>query len=125
MALHLAAYGGRNDSLFHGAISESMFHPAYPQVADQEPQLKTVLDGVGCTGDSNPVDCLRGQNVWDLQTLNTLAPFPGREEPPIFYWTPSVDGEFLTDLPYKSFELGKIVQVPVLFGTCTNGKRHI
>ena len=126
VAMHLSAYGGRDDGLFVGAISESMFFPAQPYMSELEWQFDRIVHSVGCDtyGYSNDVmSCLRGKSMSTLQALNIAAAFPGRTSPPnpLFYWTPCVDGDLVEDLPYVLFETGRFIKVPVMFGTDTDG----
>ena len=126
VALHMVAYGGRDDKLFVGAIAESIFFPAQPYVPELEWQFSRVLNQTGCD-DLLPVNqmaCLRSKDAAALQAANFAQPFPGRPEwpSPLFYWTPCIDGVFLRGLPYSQFAGGRFVDVPVLFGTDTNGK---
>jgi acetylcholinesterase len=123
--MHLAAYGGRNDQLFVGGMSESIFLPAQPFVGELEYQFDRVVSQTGCgeVASAEQMACLRSKDVSLLQAANVAQAFPGRTEPPmpLFYWTPCVDGEFLQDLPYRLFEKGQFVSVPMIFGTSTNG----
>lgn len=124
MALHLAAYGGRDDGLFVGTISESTFVPAHPSVSDLEFQFDRLAYQAGCSTAENRMGCLRGKSTKKLQKLNVEKPFPGRRYNALFYWTPCVDGEFLEDIPSVLFQEGRFLSVPSLIGTCTNGKSH-
>ena len=125
VALHLTAYGGRDDHLFVGAISESLFFPTQPRLADIEWQFDRVVKQLGCDGasDDDQVACLREKDLSELQAANSESAFPGRPDYPIplFYWTPCIDGDMIRDYPYTLFEKKEIIQVPVMFGTCTNG----
>ncbi|KAK3936069.1 lipase 1 [Diplogelasinospora grovesii] len=122
VALHMVAYGGRDDDLFVGGIAESIFFPAQPPVAELEYQFQRVVEQTGCDSARDQMQCLRETDAAWLQAANRAQPFPGRDEPPLplFYWTPCVDGEFLQDIPYRLFQKGKFVNVPVLFGTTTD-----
>ena len=126
VAMHLAAYGGRDDGLFVGAMADSMFLPAQPAVDELRPQFAATLNATGCGGDGDGVDhmaCLRALDVATLQTAaNVKRPFPGRLRNPVFYWTPTVDGDFLRDNTHTSFRQGRFVKVPLLFGTDTDGE---
>lgn len=122
VALHLAAYGGRDDHLFVGAISQALFLPHHPTVSALEYQFDRLVDSAGCGEAQSRMSCLRGKSLADLQALNVGAPFPGREKSPHFYWTPCVDGEFLEDHPSALYSDNKFLKVPSLFGTSTNGK---
>ncbi|KAK3396478.1 alpha/beta-hydrolase [Sordaria brevicollis] len=127
VVMHLLAYGGRNDNLFVGAMSESLFFPAQPYLHELEYQFDRLVQQAGCS-DVKPEDqlgCLRSQNVTTLQAANRAQHFPGREDDgpllPIFYWTPCVDGDFLPDLPYRLMRDGRFLkEVSILFGTNTD-----
>lgn len=120
--MHLVAYGGRDDKLFAGVIAESNFWPAQPYLSDLEYQFDRTLETVACADADNKMNCLRGKSFKELQSANVPSPFPGRETSPLFYWTPCVDGDLLEDLPHVMYEQGKVLKVPVLSGSCTNGK---
>ncbi|KAM7185444.1 alpha/beta-hydrolase [Rhypophila sp. PSN 637] len=124
VAMHMIAYGGRNDNLFAGVMSESVFFPAQRPVAEVEYQFDRVLRYTGCdqVSEEDQLACLRSQDVMLLQAANHAQPFPGRHGPPnpLFYWTPCIDGDLLQDLPYLMFEDGRFVDVPLLAGTATD-----
>lgn len=122
MALQLAAFGGRNDDLYIGAIAESIFIPHHPPVNELEYQINRTMDAADCSDSADRMDCLRDKSSATLQSLNVAMPFPGRSTDPLFYWTPCVDGNFLQDLPSVLYEEGRFLHVPCLFGTCTNGE---
>lgn len=124
--MHLLAYGGRNDNLFVGTMSESLFFPAQPYVHELEYQFDRLVQQAGCSRvkPEEQLACLRSQNVTTLQAANHAQHFPGRDDGPllpIFYWTPCVDGDFLQDLPYRLMRNGRFLKVPILFGTNTDG----
>ncbi|KAK0751579.1 Alpha/Beta hydrolase protein [Schizothecium vesticola] len=124
VAMHLVAHGGRDDNLFVGVMAESIFFPAQPFVSELEYQFDRFVHQTGCdnTSRSDQMACLRSRPIAVLQNANTAQPFPGQSESPypLFYWTPCVDGDFLPDLPYALINQGKIIDVPVLFGTDTD-----
>jgi acetylcholinesterase len=123
VAMHMMAYGGRNDNLFVGAVAESVFFPAQPYVEELEWQFNMVSEQVGCGEGDDVMTCLRGQDTTTLQAVNVASPFPGRPGPPtpLFYWTPCVDGVLVEDLPYILLEEGKFVKLPIMFGFDTDG----
>ncbi|KAM0332102.1 hypothetical protein ACHAQA_002374 [Verticillium albo-atrum] len=120
VAMHLAAYGGRNDNLFIGAMAQSAFFPAQPHLSDLEYQFDRVVNEVGCHEAPDKMACLRGTSIESLQRANEATPFPGRGHNPHFYWTPCVDGDLLVDYPSQLYKNGDFVRVPVLFGSCTD-----
>ncbi|KAF7550608.1 hypothetical protein G7Z17_g5612 [Cylindrodendrum hubeiense] len=120
VALHLAAYGGRDDGLFIGAIAESTFFPGQQNVSDLEYQYDRVVADAGCDDADDKMDCLRGKDKEELQEISRPRAFYGRTDSPNFYWTPCTDGDFLRDTPYAMFKEGDFIKVPVLIGSCTN-----
>lgn len=124
VALHLIANGGVDEGLFHGGIGESIFFPAQPFVDELEWQFTRLLNQTSCLDATEPMKCLRGKDGRELQAANIPTPFPGRTDAPLplFYWTPCIDGKLLEDLPYRMFEQGRFIDVPVLLGNDNDGK---
>ncbi|KAH7376486.1 acetylcholinesterase [Plectosphaerella cucumerina] len=120
VAMQLLAYGGRTDDLFVGAIADATFFPPQPRLDDAEVLFDRVVQEVGCHDAGDQLSCLRTRDTETLQNANLELPFPGRPERPIFYWSPCVDDDFLTDYPYLMFEKGDFARVPVMFGTSTD-----
>ncbi|SPO00870.1 related to triacylglycerol lipase II precursor [Cephalotrichum gorgonifer] len=121
VALHLAAYGGRDDNLFVGAVAQSIFFPAHPRVDELRYQFNATLDRLGCEDADNPMACLRGLSKESLQQEgNQGQPFPGRSSGSRWYWTPCVDGDIMEDTPSAMFGSGKFITVPVMLGTTTD-----
>lgn len=118
VALHLMAFGGRNDNLFSAGIAESVFFPAQPFVPQLEYQFDRLVNATNCAVQLDQLACLRALDTKTLQAQNVPSIFPGRTEPPLplFYWTPCIDGDFLQDLPYNLLAQGKFLDVPLLFG---------
>ncbi|KAH6666303.1 triacylglycerol lipase-like protein [Halenospora varia] len=120
VALHLTAYGGRDDKLFVGGIGESVFFPTQPRVSDLEWQFERYVSAAGCAGAYDEMACLRSKDIAVLQPANIASPYPGKITSPRFYWTPTVDGDFLQDYPYRLIEQGKFVRLPIMFGDDTD-----
>ncbi|KAI0419730.1 Alpha/Beta hydrolase protein [Xylaria grammica] len=125
VALHLVGNGTDAESgerLFVGGVGESVFFPAQPAVAELEWQFDLTLQRTGCDGDDDAMGCLRGKSTKDLQAANVPAAFPGAPAAPLplFFWTPCIDGDLLPDLPYRLFEEGRFMDVPVIMGSTTN-----
>jgi acetylcholinesterase len=108
--------GGRNEGLFVGAIGESVFFPTQPQVSELEWQFERYVNETNCAGTADELECLRSQDITVLQAANVPSPYPGRTSSPRFYWTPTIDGDFIQDYPYVLLEQGKIIKVPIIFG---------
>ena len=124
VALQLTAYGGRDDGLFVGAMADSTFLPTQRPVDELKAQYTLTLNATGCDGDNvNHMECLRGLDASVLQTAaNVKRPYTGRTANPIFYWTPTVDGDFIRGNTHKAFRSGAFVKVPLLYGTDTDGE---
>ncbi|KAF4460525.1 lipase 2 [Fusarium albosuccineum] len=122
VALHLAAYSGRDEGLFAGAISESTFMPGQPKVDDLEYQFERVVNATDCYEEDDRMACLRSKSSEELQSQNGKAPFDGRTYRAYFYWAPCTDGDMFPDYPSNLYEKGDFVKVPTLIGACTNGK---
>ncbi|KKY34725.1 putative acetylcholinesterase precursor [Diaporthe ampelina] len=118
VALHLMAFGGRNDGLFSAGIAESVFFPAQPFVDQLEYQFDRLANATGCAARPDQLACLRALDTKTLQAQNVPSVFPGRTDPPLplFYWTPCIDGDFLQDLPYNLLAQGRFLDLPLLFG---------
>lgn len=125
VALQLVAYGGKDEGLFVGAIAESVFMPGLPEPDDLQYQFDRVVNATDCSEEDDTLACLRKMKSSDLQAQNIKAPFDGRDYRSYFYWAPTTDGDMFPDFPSKLYEKGEFVKVPLLTGSCTNGKSPI
>lgn len=46
--------------------------------------------------------------------------YPGGKTPPIYFWNPTLDYDFIRDYTYNEIEAGHFVKVPSIFGDDTN-----
>jgi hypothetical protein len=74
------------------------------------------VNASGCSGTTDELKCLRSKDTTALQLANVPHPYPGHSLAPLFYWTPTIDGDFIQDYPYCLFEQGRFVKVPIIFG---------
>ena len=116
IAMHLLAFNGAPTNLFAGGFGVSPFFPTQMRVSELEWQFDLFVSRAGCNGTSNPLQCLRGQSTTTLQTANVRMPYPGRTGDSLFPFTPAIDGNLIADFPYRMFEEGRFVKVPVIFG---------
>lgn len=123
VSLLLTAHGGRNDNLFHAAAAESVSFATVLTVAESQYQYDNLAQAVGCTDTdiTKSLRCLRGKDASVIQQHNYNIPFPGEASPPLYMFNPTIDGDFLTDITYNSFQNGKFIDVPVIIGDDTNG----
>ncbi|KFY18744.1 hypothetical protein V491_04715 [Pseudogymnoascus sp. VKM F-3775] len=120
--LHLTAYGGRNDNLFHATAAESPSFGVQFTVKESQYQYDALVERAGCKSASDTLACLRKLPEGDLQAVNFNIPTPGgTDDTPLFMYSNVVDGDITTDFTYKLFEEGKFINVPVIFGDDTNG----
>jgi acetylcholinesterase len=111
--------GRHDDSLFNGAILESPFLPIHPPVSELEWQFDNYVHAAGCTDSIDHMEhmeCLWSKDTETLQIANRASPYPGRGASPRFYWTPIIDGDFIQDYPYRMFEIGRFIKLPVVIG---------
>ncbi|PYH94386.1 carboxylesterase estA [Aspergillus ellipticus CBS 707.79] len=122
VAYHLTAYGGKDDNLFIGAVVESSFWPTQRTVAGLEFQFDRFANETGCLDDdTDPLDCLRQQDIATIQKANTASPFPGGSSSPLpdWYWLPVTDGTLVPEELYDAFDQGNFIKVPLLVGDDT------
>lgn len=118
VVLQLTAYGGRDDKLFHAAAAESAAFPPLRDVENSQWQYDSLLSETGCAD----LACMASLDAVAFQTaVRTLKkPFPGATNPPIFFWNPTLDGDFIKDYTYNELKSGHFVNVPTIFGDATN-----
>ncbi|KAF7356434.1 Carboxylic ester hydrolase [Mycena venus] len=113
---HMTAFGGRDEGLFVGAIGESVFWPREAPVSQLEFQFDLFAAAAGCSDATDQMACLRAQNTSTLVAANIAHPFPGRTTVPNFYYTPTIDGDFIRDNLYNLFRQNKFTPVPLMIG---------
>ncbi|KAI9651299.1 hypothetical protein NHQ30_001337 [Ciborinia camelliae] len=119
--LHLSAYGGRDDGLFHASAAESQSFGAQLTVSESQYQYDSLIQRTGCDGQSDTLACLRGLDISDIAENNINVPTPGGAGGnPVFMWSNVVDGDFTPDYTYKLFAAGQYLKLPAIFGDDTN-----
>jgi carboxylesterase type B len=118
VVLQLTAYGGRNDDLFHAAAAESPAFPPLRDVPNSQWQFDTLLNQTGCAD----VACMASLEATTFQkAVRALKkPFPGATNPPIYFWNPTLDHDFIQDFTYNELSAGHFVKIPTIFGDTTN-----
>lgn len=124
VTLHLAAYGGRNDNLFHATLAESQSFGAIRTVPESQYQYDELVARTHCTvqetGNKDTLSCLRNLNVADLQKQNVRTKFPDAIYDPLFAYNPTLDDDFVQNYTLALFEAGKFVRVPAIYGDTTD-----
>jgi carboxylesterase type B len=115
--MHLMAYGGRDDGLFHAVASESNSYGQQLTVEESQYQYDALVDRVGCKTQNDTLQCLRSKDVNTIAKHNSVIPTPGGTgRNPIFFYSNVVDGDFTQDIAYKLLDAGKFIKVPSIFG---------
>ena len=120
VTLQLAAYGGRNDNLFHGSIAESQSFGAIRTVAESQYQYDDLVSRTNCGGSKDTLACLRNLDNQTLQTQNIRTRFPGTTADPLFAYNPTIDNDFVQDYTFNLFSSGKFVKLPAIYGDVSN-----
>lgn len=120
VSYHLAAYGGRDDRLFVGAIAQSPFWPTAPTVDGMEFQYEKLLNQTGCDGSEEPLTCLRSLDLSSLIPFNTAGVFPGATGNAEWYWLPVEDGDLIRGNKWDLFDNGQFIKVPLLVANDNN-----
>ncbi|KAL4752663.1 hypothetical protein BDW72DRAFT_61178 [Aspergillus terricola var. indicus] len=120
VTLLLSAYGGRDDGLFHAAAAESQSFATMLTVDESQFAYDNLVNRTGCSDAGDTLNCLRNLDIEDLQYENIVTPFPGAQQPPLYMYGPTIDGDLIQDYTYSLFQQGKFIQVPVIFGDVTN-----
>ncbi|XP_014562770.1 hypothetical protein COCVIDRAFT_83713 [Bipolaris victoriae FI3] len=118
VVFQLTAYGGRDDGLFHAAAAESAAFPSLRDVKDSQWQFNELLGATGC----KDINCMASMDTVQFQkAVRTLQkPFPGGGGPPVYFWNPTIDGDFIKDFTFNELRAGHYVHVPTIFGTATH-----
>ncbi|RLL93568.1 hypothetical protein CFD26_100923 [Aspergillus turcosus] len=118
VSFHLAAYGGRNDGLFVGAIPESPWWAPQVTFSESEVLYGRLLGAVGCS----TLACLRSADASAIQRANLSAPDEGSISYPAGlgkFW-PVIDGDLVRNRLYAVFEQGKFIRVPLMVASDTD-----
>ncbi|KAF1962025.1 alpha/beta-hydrolase [Byssothecium circinans] len=108
--MHLVAYGGRDDSLFRGAILQSGNPISYSTWKYNASHLQEAASALGCGNATTKLDCLR---TIDTSTLNTfINSTAGRT----LDWQPIIDGDYIQGPTSAQLANGAFVHVPIIDG---------
>lgn len=108
--------GGRDDGLFHATAAESQSFATVMTVEESQYQYDNLVIRTGCFQDEDTLGCLRQQNASLIQKVNFNTPSPGAQIAPLYMYGPVLDGDFVQDLTIVSFQKGKFVKVPAIYG---------
>ena len=120
VVLQLAAYGGRQDNLFHASIAESQSLGALRSVDESQYQYDELVERTGCKGKPDTLACLRGLDIKTLQTQNIQTPFPDTTTNPLFAYNPTLDNDFIQGYTMDLFTTGRYLKLPAIYGDASN-----
>ncbi|KAJ5733852.1 hypothetical protein N7493_002638 [Penicillium malachiteum] len=113
VGVHLVAFGGRNDSLFRAAITESGGPTAqayYISPSEWEPNYQNITQLANCSSAADTLDCLRKVPTETLSNIfnsSSVDPSAGVV----------IDGDLLPASATALTKNGSFVKVPYLIGT--------
>ncbi|KAL2803088.1 Alpha/Beta hydrolase protein [Aspergillus granulosus] len=116
---HLTAYGGRDDSLFVGAVGESIAWTPSLTVAESEASFQALVSQFNCSG-LEPVTCLRSLDATTIQTLGGASDDYLVSLQAKLLFQPAIDGDIFPDAHYNLFHRGEFLHVPLIVGYDTN-----
>ena len=120
IALHLTAYGGRDDKLFNAVAAESPGFPYLSNVTESQFQYDGLVKRTGCAGQADSLACLRNLPFTALQSKNIMGTYRNSTAPALFSYGPVIDEDLVPDYTYRLIEEGKVLRVPAIFGVDTN-----
>lgn len=116
VTLHMAAYGGRNDDLFKGAIIESgvalnQLESGTAQTANNN--FHAAVQSAGCSQSTHKLDCLRSLPYHSLyEAFRPVWRIP--------YLPPVIDDDFIRGDLVQAYKHDQFVAVPLLVGDNTD-----
>ncbi|CAJ2506748.1 Uu.00g079340.m01.CDS01 [Anthostomella pinea] len=118
----MTAYDGVDHGLFVGTIGDAFAWGvgAYPN--DTDAHFAMFSSQMGCANATDQMACLRATDINKIQTFDrNAAPPAGVPTPNMAMWfSPLIDGVFVTGPQQDSFSQGKFVKVPMITGDATN-----
>ncbi|EGE81695.1 cholinesterase [Blastomyces dermatitidis ATCC 18188] len=115
----LSAFGGRGVNTFHAAAAGSPSFGTQLNIRESQYMYDNLVKNTKCTG-KDSLACLRKVDVKRMQKLDQRYPLPGGISPPLFMYSPTVDGHLIQDYTYKLFARGQFKKVPMIFGADNN-----
>ncbi|KAG4264236.1 hypothetical protein FPRO04_05743 [Fusarium proliferatum] len=83
---------------------------------------ESFIENVGCSSE-DAIACMPTKTIAEIIAANIKVPYPGGTRLSIGMWGPVIDGDFVRDALWNSFDQGKFVMVPSIIGATTNEGR--
>lgn len=113
VGMHLTAYGGRDDHLFHRAMMQSGNPINYNIFNEDESPFENTADAVGCGSAENKLQCLREV---PFQSINAYINGTGSG----LQWAPVIDHDFIKCKTSLQIARGEFVHVPIVSGATSD-----
>ncbi|KAJ7661360.1 carotenoid ester lipase precursor [Mycena polygramma] len=117
ISLHMLAFGGTTDGLFHGAIMQSGAPIPVGPLENGQKYYDDIVRKTGCSKFSDTLACLRTVDYLVLKQAQDESPFIFSPQSLVLAWLPREDGVFLIDNPQRLVEQGKIAHIPIISGS--------
>ncbi|KAF2085512.1 alpha/beta-hydrolase [Saccharata proteae CBS 121410] len=110
-----------NAGYFIGVAAESAAFPAMLTPSEGQFMFNSVSKQAGCSKAKDQLSCLRDMDSKALQKKlqGFTVPSPGASGKAVYMYSPILDGDFVTDYPYRTFQQGKFNKMPAIFGDDT------
>ncbi|KAJ7983215.1 carotenoid ester lipase precursor [Mycena polygramma] len=117
ISLHMLAFGGTTDGLFHGAIMQSGAPIPVGPLENGQKYYDDIVRKTGCSKFSDTLACLRTVDYAVLKKAQDESPFIFSPQSLVLAWLPREDGVFLIDNPQRLVEQGRIAHIPIISGS--------
>ncbi|PIL25483.1 hypothetical protein GSI_13373 [Ganoderma sinense ZZ0214-1] len=113
----LVANGGDDEGLFRAAVLSCGSLVPTGDLSEQQRSFDIVVEGTGCSGAADKLECLRGVPAENLTTAAAAIPnvfdYPGLSAAE---WFPHADGVFIKEPVHEAVLAGRIANVPFIAG---------
>ncbi|KAJ7112748.1 carotenoid ester lipase precursor [Mycena crocata] len=117
ISLHMLAFGGTTDGLFHAAFMQSGAPTPVGPIENGQKYYDDIVRKTGCSvGHSDTLDCLRTTNYTVLKKAQDESPSVFSPQSLALAWMPREDGVFLLDHPQRLVQQGRIAHIPIVSG---------
>lgn len=86
VTLQLAAYGGRDDGLFVGAVADAIFFLQVKNVTFNQYHFDQFASRAGCDSASDKLACLRGLDINTIQAARISGGYAGQSQEAQWIW---------------------------------------
>ncbi|KAH9941670.1 alpha beta-hydrolase [Epithele typhae] len=117
-SLHMLGSGDRNRNLFRGAIMQSGAPIPVGDIKNGQNDYNTLVKDTRCSKATDTLQCLRNVPFEALKRAVDNSPSFMTHQSLNLAWLPRVDGDFLEDEPQKMVAEGRVLDLPMISGSC-------